>query len=269
MKYFEDIINYIEENIDKDIDVKSLSEMANLSIYEFRRIFSFVTKIPFSEYIRKRRLSLAAVELYETKCTVGDIAGKFGYDSPSSFSRAFREFHGISPVEVVAGNGSFRVMTKISTEIITTGGKDVSCKIVEKPSFTVSGFCGRSEITDTECCEDVWNAFYESTISEKICAENEKISAVYRSGTDFVDCFIGTEKAFEGDSITIPASRWACFEMSTTEDSKVNAFYKDILNQWLNSTGYKRNKSIPNVEIFPSDMDEEGFLWEIWMPICK
>ena len=265
MNYFEDIINYIEDHITEEIEAKSLSEMAGLSVYEFRRIFSFVTKIPFSEYLRKRRLSLAAVELFEKKCSVGEVAGKYGYNSQSAFSRAFKEFHGISPMEVSSGNGSFKVMTKISTEIVTTGGKDVSFSIVEKDAFTISGFCGRSEIADTECCEDVWNAFYNSDIPEKICSEN--LFAVYRSGTDFVDCFIGTDKPFDGESITVPASKWACFEMSTTEDSYVNEFYKDILNQWLSSTGYKKKSSAPNVEVFPSDMDEEGFLWEIWIAI--
>ena len=267
MKYFEDIINYIEVHITEEVNVKSLAEMASLSVYEFRRIFSFVTKIPFSEYLRKRRLSLAAVELFEKKCSVGEIAGKYGYDSQSAFSRAFKEFHGISPMEVTAGNGSFKVMTKISTEIVTTGGKDVPCLIIEKDAFTVSGFQGRSEITDTECCEDVWSAFYESDVSQKICGDNDKIFAVYRSEADFVDCVIGTDKPFVGESIDIPPSRWACFEMSTTEDRYVNEFYKDILNQWLGSTGYKRAKNVPNVEVFPSDMEEDGFLWEIWVAI--
>lgn len=266
MKYFEDIINYIEENIEKDINVESLSKMANLSIYEFRRIFSFVTKVPFSEYIRKRRLSLAAVELYETKCSVSDIAGKYGYDSPSSFSRAFKEFHGIAPAEVTTGNGSFKVMTKISTEIITTGGKDISCKITEKPSFTVSGFSGKSEMRDTECCDDVWNGFFEWEHNKRLCAENDRIFAAYQNGAGYVDCCIGTDKPFDGDKMEIPATKWACFTINRTDDKFVNEFYKDIINQWCLSSGYRKNTAVPNVEVFPSNMEEE-FIWEIWMPI--
>ena len=267
MKYFEDIINYIEEHITDDIDVKNLSAMANLSIYEFRRIFSFVTRIPFGEYIRKRRLSLAAVELYETKCTVGEIAGKYGYDSPSSFSRAFKEFHTISPLEVASGNGSFKILTRISTEIVTTGGKDVPCKIMSKPSFCVSGFHGKSEMKDTECCDDVWNGFYEWEHSEKLCKKNDKIFAAYKNGDGYVECCIGTDKPFSEVGIVIPQSKWACFTLDRTDDCYVNEFYKNIINQWCLSSGYRKNTEIPNVEVFPSDMEQDGFLWEIWMPI--
>ena len=82
MYYFENVIDEIENNITENIDVEALAKKANLSVYEFRRIFTFITKISLGEYIRKRRLSLAAIELYEDKKSVTDLAVKYGYDSP-------------------------------------------------------------------------------------------------------------------------------------------------------------------------------------------
>lgn len=269
MYYFEDIIKEIEENLTSEIDVNKLAQKAAMSVYEFRRIFSFIAKISFGEYIRKRRLSLAALELYQTKCNITEISLKYGYNSPSSFTRAFKEFHGISPAEVIGGNSNFRLLTKISTEIITKGGNDIKYSIFEKDSFTVSGVLCKSTITDTECCEDAWSEFYNSKISEDICNENDKIYAVYQNSNDFIDCLIGSNTNIYNDKIKIPKTTWAIFSLNSTDDEYVNEFYKNILNGWLISSGYIKNNDIPNIEVFPSDMDEEGFKWEVWIPIRK
>lgn len=269
MYYFENIIDEIENNITKDIDVKALAQKVNMSVYEFRRIFTFITKISLGEYIRKRRLSLAAIELYEGGGSITDLSEKYGYDSPSSFSRAFKSFHGISPAEVVNGNNNFKLLTRINTEITTNGGRDVSYSVFKKTGFTVSGFCGKSNMTDTECCEDVWNNFYKWENAEKLCRENDKIYAVYNSGNDFVNCYIGVVDGNFADKIDIDEAEWACFKLIGTDDNYVNAFYKDILNQWFLSTGYVKNNDVPNIEVFPSDMSDDDFEWEIWIPVKK
>lgn len=267
MYYFEDIINEIEAQIGGEIDIAKLAKMANMSVYEFRRIFSFVTKISFGEYVRKRRLSLAAPELFSGGIAITDAAAKYGYDSPSSFSRAFKEFHGISPSEVVAGNGNFRMLTKISAEIVTGGGRDIEYSVSKKDGFSVGGYCGVSEMTDSECCEAVWSGFYESGFDGKILGET--IFAVYENKENLVKCIIGEENGDFADKAEIPESLWAQFKMQTTEDVVVNEFYRRILGEWLESSGYKRDYSIPNVEVFPKNMEEDGFLWEIWIPITE
>ena len=83
--FFEDIIEEIENNLTTEINISSLAKKANMSVYEFRRIFTFVAKIPINEYIRKRRLSLAAIELSQEKSNVTKVAIKCGYDTASSF----------------------------------------------------------------------------------------------------------------------------------------------------------------------------------------
>lgn len=269
MYCFEDIISEIEEKLDKEIDVKSIARKANMSVYELRRIFTFITKIPIGEYIRKRRLSLAAIELYEGGKSITNLSEKYGYDSPSSFTRAFKDFHGISPKEVMSGNKSYKLLTRISTEIIAAGGRNISYNILKKNAFTVSGFAGKSDMSDTECCENVWNAFYNSSCAEEICNESDKIYAVYNNGSDFVDLHIGIVGDAYRDSIDIPETEWACFRLVGTEDSYVNEFYKDVLNQWFASSGYEKNNSVPNIEVFPSDMSEDDFEWEMWIPVKK
>ena len=157
-------------------------------------------------------------------------------------------------------------MTRLNTEITTTGGENLSYTIFEKDKFVVSGFYGKSTLSDTECCDDVWNSFLESDIYNEISKNNDKIFAVYSNNAAFVDCIFGTLKSGE-NNIRIPKSEWVSFKIRGTEDEYVNKFYKNILNQWFSSVGYEKNNDIPNIEVFPADMSEENFEWEIWIPI--
>lgn len=270
MYYFEDIIQEIEKKLTGEISISALAKMANMSVYEFRRIFTFVAKIPVNEYIRKRRLSLAALELRNSESSVTDIALKYGYDTPSSFSRAFKEYHGVSPKVAKENGAALNLLSKIGADIVTTGGIDISYELIEDVPYTVSGYGGVSDIEDTECCEKVWQDFYDSGYSESL-EENDKIYAVYMNYDDSVKCICGRRDNSVGaiDSVDIPQSAWVVFRLNTTEDEAVNRFYKEILVQWLESAGYERNNALPNIEVYPADMEEDGFLWEIRLAVKK
>lgn len=119
---FNDIINYIEDNFEKEIEIDVMAKAAQMSVYEFRRIFSFVAGVPVSEYIRKRRLSAAAEELMSGEKTVTEVALKYGYDSASSFSRAFKAFHGIAPTEISKSGSTINMYTRIGFDFSVKGG---------------------------------------------------------------------------------------------------------------------------------------------------
>ncbi|MBE6693504.1 MAG: AraC family transcriptional regulator [Ruminococcaceae bacterium] len=259
---FENCIEEIENNLAGEIDIERLAKMAKLSVYEFRRIFSFVAGLPLSEYIRKRRLSLAIFDLMDTEASITDIAAKYGYDSSSSFSRAFRDFHGISPSDVKKGNCRFNLMTRITAEIVLQGGKDISYSVEDEPEFCIYGICGESNIEDTECCEQVWNQYSDAPEGA------DRVFAAYQNHGNSVMCYIGsTTPTDNSTSYTIPASRWVKFDRVGTDDAAVNEFYRDVLSGWFRSTGLIRRAKLPNVEVYPADMSEDNFAWQIWIPI--
>ncbi len=270
---FKHVIEEIEKALPGAIDLDALARQMNMSVYEFRRIFTFVTKMPPGEYIRKRRLSLAAVELAKGEKSVSALAEAYGYDSPSSFSRAFREFHGLSPSDVMAGAKSFRLLTRISAEIIVSGCRNIAYTVKHEPAFDVSGLCNTSTLTDTECCEDCWNAFYNATQAEEILKEGDALYAVYTGEKDVVHCCIGLRVKENTcrfpHRVHIPEREWACFLLRGAEDSAVNEFYNSILWQWFTSTGYERDLDVPNVEVYPTDMSQDDFPWEIRIPIKR
>lgn len=90
-------IDFIETNLDKTIDIPTISRIAGCSPYHYQRMFSLIAEITLGEYIRKRRLTMAAYELQNKEVSVIETALKYGYDSPTAFTRAFSKFHGGRP----------------------------------------------------------------------------------------------------------------------------------------------------------------------------
>ncbi len=263
MKRMETVIEYIESNITQPLNFDVILSKVNLSLYEFRRIFSFVVGCPVSEYIRKRKLSLAALDiLNEEHPDILKISEKYGYANQSSFSRAFSEYHGFSPIACLSSEVEIKLFTRPKFEFRLVGRENVSLKIIHSDSFSIQGFTSVSPLTDSCCCDDVWTAFMESPIANTI--QDPFLYVSYYNQGDQVQCFIG-ERANDGEDI--PASRWACFKMNTVDDDIVNKQYSEILYQLLPSAGLARNEDLPTVEVFPSDMSQDGFEWEIRIPI--
>jgi len=263
IKKIEGVIDYIESNLTGEPDYEKMAKIMNLSVYEFRRIFSFVVGCPVSEYIRKRKLSLAAAEIISSdKPDISNISEKYGYSNQSAFTRAFKEQHGVAPSGCINDKQTINLFTRPTFLVSISGGENVPIKLVKTDAFYIKGFSGISPITDSCCCEDVWNLFYESGADKNLCTD--KLYVSYNNQGEKVSCCIG-EKSDDGQKI--PESKWACFTLNTVDDDAVNEIYCKIIYEWLPSANLKRNENIPTVEVYPYDMSEEGFEWEIRIPI--
>ena len=263
IKKIEDAIDYIESNLTGEPDYEKMAKIMNLSVYEFRRIFSFVVGCPVSEYIRKRRLSLAAVEIIASdKLDILQISEKYGYSNQSSFTRAFKEQHAIAPSDCFNDKRTINLFTRPSFSVTISGRENVPFKVIKDESFYIKGFSGISSITDSCCCENVWNSFYESEADKSLCTDTLYVS--YHNLGENVSCSIG-ERADEGQKI--PSATWACFKLNTVDDIVVNEIYSNIIYEWLPSAGLRKNNDFPTIEVYPFDMSEEGFEWEIRIPI--
>ena len=123
---------YIEEHLTDDIDYREVSKIACCSEYHFKRMFSFLSGIGLSEYIRRRRLTLAALDLKDTKLRIIDVAVKYGYGSEDSFSRAFYSMHGILPSEARSENTQLKAYPRMAFQLSIKGGCEMNYRIVEK-----------------------------------------------------------------------------------------------------------------------------------------
>lgn len=271
LQKIKDVIDYIENHITDALDCKTLSAKMGLSVYEFRRIFSFVIGSPISEYIRKRRLSLAALELIKNKHTdILSLSEKYGYSSQSAFTKAFSEYHGVSPTVLLKEKTEIKLFTVPKFEIHISSSEYIDFSIKKSDDFVIQGFSGTSAITDSCCCENVWAEFYDSKTDKKL--HTEKLYVSYKNSAENVLCTIG-EKGNEANGTLpfekIPESLWACFQLNTVDDDRVNEIYSKILYDWLPSANLVKDKKIPIVEVYPFDMSKDGFEWEICVPVCQ
>src|SRR5699024_7825674 len=139
-------IVYIEEHLTEDIDYSEVSKIAYCSEYHFKRMFSFLAGVSLSEYIRRRRLSLAALELKDKDLRIIDIAVKYGYNSADSFSRAFHSMHGILPSEARSENVQLKAYPQMTFQLLIKGEFEMNYRIVEKGPFKLVGFKKRVPI---------------------------------------------------------------------------------------------------------------------------
>ena len=104
-------ISYIEEHLTEEISYDALAGIACCSTYHFQRMFAYMADIPLSEYIRRRRMSLAAVDLQTGKEKIIDIGMKYGYASPTAFNRAFQSVHGIAPSMAKKRRNAYQILS--------------------------------------------------------------------------------------------------------------------------------------------------------------
>ena len=272
----EEVIEYIESNITEQLDCEKMAKMMDLSVYEFRRIFSFVVGCPVSDYIRKRRLSLAACDIMTNqKQDMLEISEKYGYTSQSAFIKAFGEQHGVSPTAYLKEGCEIKLFTRPRFQLNISGRDNIIFRVVESEEFYIQGYRALSMISDSCCCENVWNAFYEENMDQKLVAMgcNKELYVSYYNKNENVDCTIGTNMRVDGSidcglSFTkVPRSRFACFKMHTVDDDIVNEMYSKILYEWLPSANMKKREEIPIIEVYPFDMSGNEFEWEIRIPI--
>lgn len=134
-----DTINYIEEHLTDEIDYEQLGRIACCSSYHFQRMFAYMAGIPLSEYIRRRRMSLAAVDLQGRDMKILDVAGKYGYSSPTSFNRAFQSVHGVAPSAVKNEGISVKSFPPIAFKITIKGAEEMNYRIETKEAFRIVG----------------------------------------------------------------------------------------------------------------------------------
>lgn len=278
------ILDHIEDNLTSELSYAQMAEMLALSVYEFRRIFAFIIGTPLSDYIRLRRLSAAVFDLQEEALSITEIAAKYRYESPSAFSRAFREMQGISPSDARHPGAKLKSFPRASLSVSVTGMSDISFRLLPMGSMTLVGYAGTSRLNDC-CCEDIWDAFYESGCHDRLAdglycdplgGELGQFAA-YLNDAETVRCTIGAILT-DGmtppagmQPLTIPPALWGIFDFVGAAPNQINTAYYKTLADWLASSAYERDPTICNLESFALDQEEdtESLRWQIWYPLRK
>ena len=282
-------IAYIEENLAGEIDFNEAAKKAYCSTFHFQRIFFAINGLTPAEYTRRRKLTLAATELASASSKVIDIATKYGYESPTAFTRAFRSLHGVTPQAARQPGVKLTAFPRISFHILLKGGNDMDYRIIEKPAFDVIGRAREFTNINGENLIKIpqfWEEFTQTDEFKALINLNQgKTGPITGSSSLGVCQFIdNTEVKFtyaiavekpEGanvadfDVIHIPAATWAIFESVGPMPKAIQDVTVRIFQEWFPSTGYEHDAK-PELEVYlPGDVNSPEYRCQAWMPVIK
>jgi len=283
-------LKYVESQLLENPHVKEVAKIANSSEYHFQRMFYMLSGYTFGEYIRNRKLSLAAQDLLTNNEKIIDIAYKYGYETPESFSRAFQRLHGVSPRESRKEAVSLKIFPPIAFTLSVKGVKSMNFKIKTMESFKVAG---KSIMVSTEGGKNFIDipAFWQKCNRDGTVAELAKIAADNKGGVltgalASVLCYkdtdtsenwsflVGAEtlESIEGlEPVTVPALKWAIFEAVGPCPEVIQDVWKRIFSEWFPTSNYEHDMG-PELEVYPaqeaSDSDPD-FYCEVWIPVIE
>lgn len=275
-------MEHIEAHLDGQIDVADLARTAVTSEYHFRRLFSALAGMPLSEYIRRRRLTVAGAEVLGGERTLLEVAVRYGYSSGEAFARAFRGMHGVGPGEARRGGATLRSQPRMSFRLIVEGSSSMQYKVVDKGEFRVVGRKARVPLVHEGVNPDIATFLrglgretlqrIESLSDQEprgIISVSDKLDESRAEGTE-LDYWHGVVSSAavpdDMDALTVPAGNWAVFESSGPFPQTLQYMWRDVFTQWFPSNPYQ---SRPGPEILRTRLSDDGTQAdaELWIPV--
>lgn len=284
MEWIESIreaISYIEENITKDLSIKEIADRVNVSPFYFQKGFGMLCGYSLSEYIKGRRLALAGSEVVSTNEKIIDIAIKYGYDSPDSFTKAFTRFHGVTPSAVRKEGAIIKSFVALKIKFSLEGGYIMDYKIVEKDEFKVIGVSKKFKYE--EAFTEVplfWDEHISQGNIKDICGMYGVNIDEEMSGNEFEyiisDDYSKDKEGMEQYIVkTIPKFTWAIFPCCGPGKIVIQETNKKIFSEWLPNCRDYEIAAGYNIEMYsdPSQYEEgiadKNYYSEIWIPVKK
>jgi len=277
-------VSYLETHLKEDPSYLDAAEAVALSPYHFMRVWKAVTGYTVDEYVRKRKLYLAALDLSSSKETVLEVGYRYGYMTPESFTKAFVSFHGVTPTYARKHRGSIQQFLPLEITTSIKGGHVMEYKIEKKKAFKIIGL---KQSFDTETAYDRIPAFWGEAM-KKICtpdAPNRALIEKCRIGEygvcvskpnckDFDYYIAGDyhgEKVPEGyEVLEVPARLWARFRCLGKLPGSIQSVNTRIYSEWLpNNKEYEMDGNIDLEYYSDGDGQADDYESEIWFPIKK
>ncbi len=274
-------IRYIEENLAGDIGYDQAAKIACCSTFHYQRMFSYIAGIPLSEYIRRRRMTVAAFDLQSGGIRVIDAALKYGYESPTAFNRAFQSVHGVSPSMAREEGVQLKAFPRISFTISIKGDAEMNYRIEKRDAFTIVGVKEHFDMSIEESFQNVpmfWQRTVQSGAVPIILAAMDREPygllgvSTCMNGRDF-DYYIAVasnQPAKEGMAeYEVPACTWAIFDCIGPMPQAMQDLQKRIVTEWLPTSGYEYANA-PDIELYPEgDQQSADYRCQVWLPITK
>ncbi|MGW0734057.1 AraC family transcriptional regulator [Streptomyces sp. NPDC002851] len=264
------------------VDMAELARIAVTSEYHFRRMFSALAGMPLSEYIRRRRLTVAGAEVLDDRRTLLEIAVRYGYSSGEAFARAFRAQHGVGPGEARRRGATLRSQPRMSFRLIVEGSASMRYRVVEKPEFRLVGHTTRVPLVhegmnpaiveflrgigwaELDRLAELSDQEPDGVVSASINVDESRAE-----GTE-LDYWHGVVRGGpvpEGlAALDVAAGTWAVFESEGSFPETLQYLWRDVFTQWFPSNPYR---SRPGPELVRADVSEDRSeaTAQLWIPV--
>lgn len=278
------LIDFIEGRLDDDLDVTSLSTELGMTEYHLRRMFSSLAGMPLSEYVRRRRMSVAAADVLGGGDLLS-IAVRYGYGSTEAFGRAFRSVHGVSPGDVKRDGGPLRTQPQLRFCLTVEGRFTMDTRITERPAFRLVGHAARVPLI----YEGV-NPHIQAHIASlpdtaharlKALSDTEPAGLLQVSADVDPDYTEGTELTYlhgvavtgttptpgDLDTIEVPAGTWAVFRTEGAYPAALQTIWAATATDWFPSNPWRLRPGPSIVAVLDRAEDFSTATCELWLPI--
>lgn len=275
-------MEHIERHLEQPIEVAELARIAVTSEYHLRRLFSALAGVGLSEYIRRRRLTVAGAEVLAGERTLLEVAVRYGYSSTEAFARAFHAVHGVGPGEARRTGAALRSQPRMSFRLVVEGSSSMRYRIVHKDEFQLVGRKARVPLVH-EGMNPAIVAFVKGLAPETVrrieALSDQEPQGIVNVSADVADSRAeGTELDYwygvvtgadvpeDLDALEVPAGAWAVFETSGAFPQAVQYLWRDVFTQWFPSNPYR---SRPGPEISRTRLSADGTEAdaELWIPV--
>ena len=269
---------FIEDNLTNSFSAKDIADHIHYSSFYFQRMFRETSGMSVGEYVRRRRLSRAAVELVRTDIRILDLAVKYGYDSPDSFTRAFTKYHGSTPSEVRSGKASAKELPQLQTSYHKEGVTEMEYKLEKKQSFKVMGVSRNFDFEDSQVKIPMfWDEVMDSPEGSPvwgmygICFDTPTDNNQFRYMiADDLDSEAAEAKGLE--VVEIPEYNWVVVPCRGPVPEAFQALNRKIFSEWLPASEFEPAGDF-NIEYYSDSSKyklgtkDPEYYTEIWIPV--
>lgn len=277
LDHFNKSIAYVEENLAGAIDLDKAAQLAQCSSYHYQRMFSYIAGVTLGEYIRRRRMSLAGVDLQRGEKVI-DVAAKYEYDSPTSFNRVFKGVHGITPKEAKQAGAKLTSYPMLTFKLTVRGVHAMEYQLIDKEAFHVTGLGLKIE-QNMEVAQkripEFWNEVAASGELQKLLPimdqSNPGVLGVSLMTSEIQDTWeyvvgvVSEEKAEGFEQYEIPAAKWAIFSGTGPMPGAIQELQTQVFQEWLPTSGFEYDE-LPDIELY-LDANPENAQFQVWLPV--
>lgn len=275
-------IDYLENHLDSEFKMEDAAARANVSVFHFQRIFMVLTDMSVMEYVRRRRLTLAAEELALTDVRVIDVAFKYGYETPEAFAKAFKRQHGMSPSVARSSKKGFTSYNRLVISVQLKGALPMKVRIEEKEEFQIVGVKKTLSFENGENTREIpkmWGEVHQNGVNDELTALNDgaikgmlgvccMMDSVAKTMEYWIAAAVkGNEFPERYESFMVPAATYAVFEVVGPMPQAIQSMWEKIYSEWFPSSSYRPSGSA-ELEVYTNDdARKEDYYSEIWIPV--